>query len=81
VEPKDEHWLRVIGRSLAFLCLAQADMRDKGVGEQATFLHALGLERADIAQILNTTEESVRVQLHKAKGRKGGRGGAKKKGW
>jgi len=30
-EDGNAQWLAVIGRALSFLCLAQADLRDKGV--------------------------------------------------
>ncbi len=56
---ESDRWLAVIGRSLAFLCLHHADLRDKDIGEQAELLEALGLARRDTAALLNSTEASV----------------------
>lgn len=71
-------WLAVIGRSLAFLCLAEADLRDKDLATQARFLQSLGLPRRDSANLLDTTEESLRVSLHRSKTKRGSNRGAKK---
>jgi len=70
-------WLAVIGRALAFLCLAQADLRDKGLASQARFLEGLGLRRKEAAALLGTTEASISETLSRerrsTKGRKRGR--------
>jgi hypothetical protein len=71
-------WLSVIARSLAFLCLHAADVRDKDLVTQATLLDSLGLIRRDTAALLGSTEESIRVVFWKAQKGKGGRGGSKK---
>ncbi len=60
-------WLAVIGKSLSFLCLCEADLRDKELLPQATLLESLGLSRKDAAEILGTTSESVRVTQHRAR--------------
>jgi hypothetical protein len=75
----EEAAFTVISRSLAFLCLHVAELRGKEVVPQAMLLESLGLSRADAARMLNTTAESIRVGLHKARKKKGGKGGAKKK--
>ena len=76
----DERWLAVIGRALAFLCLHQADMRDKEIGEQAEFLEVLGLERRDIAPLLGSTEASIAELLRvRRKRSQGGKSAAKKR--
>lgn len=72
------YWLSVIGRSLAYVCLHTAELQDADVATQATFLMALGLDRKDVASIIGTTEETVRVTLHKVK-KSGGRKFAKRK--
>jgi hypothetical protein len=37
-DEEDKHqWFAVIGRSLAFLCLAEADLRDKDLATQGMF--------------------------------------------
>lgn len=61
--------LAVIGRALAFLCLANADLRDKDLAEQATFLESLGLSRKECALLLKSSENSIAVVLSRAKRR------------
>jgi DNA-directed RNA polymerase specialized sigma24 family protein len=78
----EREWLAVIGRSLAFLCLHAADLRDKDLLRQANLLDDLGLSKTDVAKLLGTTEESIRVTRHRArkkKGRSGGNKASKKK--
>lgn len=73
-------WLAVIGRSLAFLCLAQADLRDKDLATQARFLETLGVSRKEAAGLLGTSYASLTVLLGRASKKKGGtRGRTKKK--
>ena len=71
--------LTVIARSLAFLCLHVAELRGKEVVPQAALLEALGLSRADAATMLNTTAETIRVGLHNARKKQGGKHAAKTK--
>jgi hypothetical protein len=80
-QPDDDgNWLAVIGRSLAFLCLSEADLRDKDLVPQARFLQGLGLSRADAAQMLGTTADSLGVMERRARKRKkDGRKNGKKK--
>jgi hypothetical protein len=75
---QENDWLGIIGRSLAFLCLAEADLRDKDLATQARFLESLGLPRGDSANLLGTSEESLRVLLHRAKAQKVRKRGSKK---
>ena len=56
IEDEEVGWLPVIGRSLVFLFLHYAEMRDKTLLEQADFLSKLGLPRDEAASLL------VRVQ-------------------
>lgn len=73
-----EVWLAVIGRALAFLCLHAADLRGKDVGEQAALLESLGLSNDDIAPLIGSTANSVRVLLQQRRKRtKGGRRASK----
>jgi hypothetical protein len=78
----DRDWQAVIGRALAFICLAQADLRDKGLAPQAEFLESLGLSRKEAAGLLGTTPGSLTELLSQSrKKKKGGKGGkAEKKG-
>jgi len=74
-------WLAVIGRSLAFLCLAHADLRDKELATQGKFLESLGLSRKEAAALLGTSYASLTELIRQASKKKGGkRAGAKKKG-
>lgn len=76
-ETSDAQWLAVIGRSLAFLCLSSADLRDKDLVSQALFLEKLGLRRAESASLLGTTTDSLGVmerRLRKKKSKGGARG-------
>lgn len=70
-------WPSVVGRALAFLCLSQADLRDKKLSEQAQFLEALGLPRKEAAALLGTTAASISELIRQAK--QGKRRGKKKK--
>ncbi len=72
-------WHAVTARSLAFLCLAQADLRDKGIVPQAQLLETLGLSRRDCARLLNTTDRSLAELLSRARRQKGGRRGKTRK--
>ena len=79
-EQKDNEWLAVIGRSLAFLCLAQADLRDKDLATQGQFLESLGLSRKEASALLGTSYASLTELLRVASKRKGGKRGRAKKG-
>lgn len=73
-------WLAVIGRSLAFLCLAQADLRDKDLATQGRFLETLGMSRKEAAALLGTSYASLTEMLSRAAKKKGGKRGRAKKG-
>ncbi len=83
-EEADRDWQAVIGRALAFICLAQADLRDKGLVPQAEFLESLGLSRKEAAGLLGTTygslAELMRPGRKKKRGGKSGKAKKKKKG-
>jgi len=76
----DRDWQAVIGRALAFICLAQADLRDKGIAPQAEFLESLGLSRKEAAGLLGSTAQSITELLHRKKKGGGKSGQGKKKG-
>jgi len=69
---EEADWLSVIARSLAFICLDKANLREKPVGEQAEFLQNLGLPRKDAANMLNTTVNSLQVLASLARKKKRG---------
>lgn len=75
-------WLPVIGRSLAYLCLVQSDLRDKELATQGKFLESLGVSRKDAADMLGTSYASLTElirQATKRKGMKRGRAKAKRR--
>ena len=73
-------WLSVIERSLAFLCLAQADLRDKDLATQGRFLETLGMPRKDAAGLLGTSYASLTEMMRRTAKKKGGAHGRTKKG-
>ena len=68
-------WDPFIGRSLGYLCLHLADMRSKGVLEQAEFLMKWGLPRREAAIVVGSTDESLR-KLAQRKAQRTPRNGA-----
>jgi hypothetical protein len=72
-EKEQVDWLSVIARSLAFICLDKANLREKSVGEQAGFLQSSGLPRKDAANMLNTTVNSLKVLASMARKKKSDR--------
>jgi hypothetical protein len=71
-----EIWLSVIARSLALIALHKQELGNAGVGEKAAFLESLGLPRAQVAIMLDTSADSVAVMVGRIK-RKGGKGRGK----
>jgi hypothetical protein len=47
--------------------LAIDAIKDKPKGEQAEFLHKIGLTSAQIGEMLNKSPTTIRVQLHQKK--------------
>jgi hypothetical protein len=77
-----EQWLCVIARALSYLCVQATDLKDADLAPKALLLESFGLPRRDVATMLGTTENTVRVTVNAAKsGKRGGkaRGGKKKK--
>ena len=74
----DRDWQAVIGRALAFICLAQADIRDKGLAEQTQFLEGLGLSRKEAAALLGSSADSLTELLRQSRKKKGGKSGTAK---
>lgn len=77
LDDPNSNWLAVIAKSLAFLCLSEADLRDKDLVPQSKFLQGLGLSRADAAQMLGSTDDSLAVMERRAKRGKAARAGSK----
>jgi hypothetical protein len=61
----DQVWLPVIGKCLAYACMHSAKINEKTIVEKARFLEALGLERKDVALMLDTTPASI-TEMYKA---------------
>lgn len=76
VEDASVIWLPVIGRSLAYLCLANALLSRPNdfanILNKVKFLTDLGLPEADAAYTAGSNPESVRVMRAKKKGAKRG---------
>jgi hypothetical protein len=75
-------WERVaviIGRSLAFLCLQSTSVKEGTLLQKADFLGGLGLKYADAAQMLGTSEASLKELARQAKKPKGGDRGKRRK--
>lgn len=69
----------VIGRSLAFLCMQSTSVKSGSMLEKAEFLSGLGLKHADAAQMLGSTEASLKELARQAKKGKSKRGKRSKK--
>ena len=81
MDTNGEQWLPVIARSLAYLCLVNADLRDKDLATQAVFLEKLGLSRRDAAAMLKSSEKSISELVRRSKqGKRGKRGKTAKTG-
>ena len=77
-ETDSDKWSAVIGRSLAFLCLTQGDLRAKDLATQGQFLESLGLSRSEAAVMLGTTHASLSELIRVANKKRKGTNGRKK---
>lgn len=75
---EEAQWLSVIAKSLAVLAMHRSELGNSEMGVQAEFLEGLGLPRSDVAQMLGTSADSLRVMMSRKK--KGGKRGKGKKG-
>lgn len=64
---EDAIWLRIIARSLAYLCLDVTGLRKGDLAAQAEFLENLGLPRRDSANLLGSSEDSLRVLVGRSR--------------
>ncbi len=78
----NEEWLAVIGKSLAYLCLKQAEKAEptkmSGVVAKVNFLKGLGVSQNAAAEAFESSPDSVAAMLRQAKNKKGSKGAAKK---
>ena len=56
-------WNAVAAKALAFQALHVAGLADKSVLEKAKFLMGLGVNRADTAALIGSSDDSLRVNL------------------
>jgi hypothetical protein len=82
VPQENDLWLRVIGNSLAYLCMQHvAQNEPKRVPDmiaKVEFLEGLGIPVADAAQLLGSTANSVKTNLRRREKTKGVARGKKK---
>lgn len=58
-------WLETIAKALAAVCLQSDHLRGGSLGKKAEFLAGIGMHKDDIARMLGTTPETVRVTIAK----------------
>jgi hypothetical protein len=79
----DQLWLRVVGKSLAYLCMQHVaknePKRVPDVVAKVRFLEGLGIPMADAAQLLGTTTNSVKTNLRQREKTNGTPSGQKNK--
>lgn len=75
---EETQWLAVIAKSLAALAMHRSELGNSEVMIKAEFLEGLGLPRSEVASMLGTTANSLRVMS--ARKKKGGRRGKSKRG-
>jgi len=61
------NWQAILAKATAFLCLYQADMESAPMLDKARFLMRFGLSRSQAAELLGTTDGSLRVLADRAK--------------
>ena len=78
---QEQLWLSVIGKALAVLAMHQSELGNSEVIVKAEFLEGLGISRTDVATMLGSTSESLRVMFsnRKKKGSRSGKGQNKSK--
>lgn len=82
-QENDDLWLRVVGKSLAYLCMQHVAQNEPDrvpdMVAKVKFLEGLGIPLADAAQMLGTTANSVKTNLRQRERSKGAAGGKKGK--
>lgn len=83
-QPDASSWLPVIGKSLAYLCLAKAMEREpdkyKEVLDKVKFLQGIGLSASDAAEAAGSTAHFVSVMQSRRKRVKNGKAKKKSRG-
>jgi hypothetical protein len=75
---EEPQWIGVIARSLAVLAMHRAELGNSEMSVKAEFLEGLGLARGEVASMLGTSADSLRVMSSRKK-RKGSKRGKSKK--
>jgi hypothetical protein len=65
-ESNETNWTEVAAKAQAYGALHLAGLGEATVADKAKFLMIFGLSRADVAALINSTEESVRKSLDRA---------------
>lgn len=79
--PVGSEWERVatvISRSLAFLCLQSTSLKEGSVLQKAQFLSGLGLPFRDAAEMLGSSEASLKELARVARKSKGAKSGKRR---
>ena len=63
----DNKHLATIAKALAYLCITSTDMKDQSLLNKAKFLRSLDFADKDVAALLNTSENSIRVLISLSK--------------
>jgi hypothetical protein len=79
VDQEDQvYWLAVIARALASFSLQTPELRNQSITEKTKFLVGLGLQYKDVADMLGSSEASVRELVRISKNLKAKKKNAKK---
>lgn len=68
-EALETDWTSVIAKTLAFLCIHQAELQHETLVKQSAFLERFGLPRSEAALVLGTTERSLTEMKRQQKSR------------
>ena len=63
--------LKAISRTLAFLCVTAGPCAGQSLGVQARVLKSIGWDNTEIAELLNSTPNSIAVRLSETKSWRG----------
>ena len=74
---EETQWLAVIAKSLAVLAMHRSELGNSEMMAKAEFLEGIGLPRGEVASMLGTSADSLRVMS--ARKKKAGRRGKSKK--
>jgi len=76
---EEAQWLAVIAKSLSILAMHRSELGNSEIAVKAEFLEGLGLPRGEVAAMLGTSADSLRV-MSARKRKTGSKRGKSKKG-